>query len=506
MNIGLLCACMPASVPLLRKLPAPPTSFSLASLKSWFYSLAGSRGSSNLSVGSDGVERADAGTKKGRGWGKKAPRLSYLELGTRMEGGSKGAMMLEAKRAAGMQTVREERWEDEEKGKRMGRSDPMAWGEERCALCDATVNGNGCLPCDCDPKIIYRKEPGAPVSALGLFSIQGHSDIHWREAIELFNRLSAEDREEWEEKARLDCQRYEKEKTEYNGILRLDDEILTDEEAEKDCECETDLMDMRRERQRRRCEQTWVRYRRGHPAFNKSVMPSAESVGPGNFPRFLELPQEIRDRIYRHYFNDRGICRELRQWQLEYECYKVDRDVVFIDLKPLDTRILAINHQAHAEALDFLYSYRKHCFVVNMSEASILPSFVRHSTGIEAPRPTSRIKQWHIYISFTDLRQVKRMTAQLQQLRNVMEQCNNIERVKFTWVTVPRHWHEVQGLEEPYGEMLEVFKSLRGVGRVEFTEHLENRKDGRFVRGWDNVRLADSRVNNAVREAMTSPR
>lgn len=89
MNIGLLCACMPASVPLLRKLPAPPTSFSLASLKSWFYSLAGSRGSSNLSVGSDGVERADAGTKKGRGWGKKAPRLSYLELGTRMEGGSK---------------------------------------------------------------------------------------------------------------------------------------------------------------------------------------------------------------------------------------------------------------------------------------------------------------------------------------------------------------------------------------------------------------------------------
>ncbi|KAL8637703.1 MAG: hypothetical protein Q9228_005053 [Teloschistes exilis] len=112
MNIGLLCACMPACVPLLRKLPAPPTSFSLASLKSWFYSLAGSRGSSNLSVGSDGVERADAGTRKR---GKKAPRLSYLELGTRMEGGSKGAMMLEAKRAAGMQTVREERWEDEQR-------------------------------------------------------------------------------------------------------------------------------------------------------------------------------------------------------------------------------------------------------------------------------------------------------------------------------------------------------------------------------------------------------
>ncbi|KAL8661434.1 MAG: hypothetical protein Q9202_005616 [Teloschistes flavicans] len=384
---------------------------------------------------------------------------------------------------------------------------PMAWGEEKCALCDAKVNGNGDLTCNCDLKMIYRKEPIAPLSALrACFEAKRHGDLGWRETVELFYHLSAEDRQHWEDRAALDHQRYENEKMEYNTALQLDDEILTDAEAEKDCECGNGLMDLRSELQRRRCEQTWARYRRDHTSFNHSIQPPAGSLGQEKFFHLFDLPQEIRDRIYRHYFGSPGTCRELRQWQLEYEGYGVEPEINFTDLKPLDTRILAVNHQVYAEALDILYSCRMHHFLVDISKASVLPLFIRLATGTEVPRPTSRIKQWHLCITFTNLSQVTRMKSQIQQLREVMGQCSKIERVKFTWTTVPNHWNEIPSLEEAYGEMLEIFKTLRGVGRVEFADHLDSKRHGHHLRGWDNIRLADWRVNNAVRDAMTSPR
>ncbi|KAI4205513.1 MAG: hypothetical protein LQ350_000292 [Teloschistes chrysophthalmus] len=321
----------------------------------------------------------------------------------------------------------------------------MAWGEEKCVLCDAKVNGNGIFTCRCDTKLTYRKEPTAPLSAPRAFFNGKQSNIGWGEAVELFYALSAEDRQQWEEKAALDLQRFEKEKMEYNRVLQLDDDI-----REEDCR------DKVFEYSRRRGEQRWARYRRDHPKFNPSVEAVGTSVGPCSSSRFLDLPRELRDRIYRHYFDEPRTRREFRQWQLVYEAYKVEPEMDFSETEPFDTRILAVNHQVYAEALDVLYSHRTRCFVVDITKASVLPLFVRHATGTQAPRPTLKIRRWHVYINLTNRNQVTRMKSQLQQLCDVMEQSKKIEEITFTRETAHWHWEENKtgDLKKAYWEML----------------------------------------------------
>ncbi|KAL8637704.1 MAG: hypothetical protein Q9228_005054 [Teloschistes exilis] len=385
--------------------------------------------------------------------------------------------------------------------------EPMAWGEEQCALCNAKVNGNGTSTCNCDPKVTYRKEPSAPLSAPRAFFNDKHGEISWGEAVELFYALSAEDRQQWEGKAELDHQRFEKEKTEYNRDLQLQDEILDHCKADPDSSWGIALVGEWKELRRRQCEQIWARYRRDHPKFNQSIEVLGESVGPGSFSHLLDLPQEIRDRIYQHYFDYPSRSRRgFRQWQLEYEAYNVEPEMAFGHSTPLDTRILAVNHQVHSEALDVLYSHRMHCFVVDISKASVLPIFIRHPTGTQPPRPTLKIKRWLVNITLTNLNQVTRMKSQLQQLCDVMEQCSKIEQITFRRRTAPEYWAETRELKEAYGEMLEIFKSLRGVGSVDFIGSMDARTVGHHRTLISQVRRADWMFQNTIREAMTSPR
>lgn len=380
----------------------------------------------------------------------------------------------------------------------------MAWGEEKCTFCDAHLNSDGELSCDCSSKLVYRKQPIPPSSAVRLFFDQTPRNTSWSNAFTSFSALPLEDRLYWNNRYMDDRKRYEKEKREYNEALRLEEEILTDREAENECECRNGYADIRKELERRRCEQTWARYRRDHPKFKQALQAPDDDLGPGTFCRFADLPTEIRDQIYYYVFKGSNNATELRQWQLEFEAYGTEPEHCFTHLQPLDTRILAVSHRIYSEALEVLYC--SNTFVVDVSKNDVLPLFVQDATGSQAPRPTSKIKRWHIILTFTNIAQD--FAKAFQDLRDVMELCIRLDEVRFTWISIPRYWAELPALTTAYGKLLEPFKQLRGVGRVIFTEKHskpEAEKHIQFLSEWEHVHLPSEDVRQAVKARMESP-
>ncbi|KAL9004423.1 MAG: hypothetical protein Q9188_002761 [Gyalolechia gomerana] len=378
-----------------------------------------------------------------------------------------------------------------------------AWGEENCTWCDAPVAKDGSLTCKCSPKLVYREEPAPPASAVRLYYVRGNQDRNWIQAVSTFDHLPIADRTYWNEQAAADRKRFQLEKGAYNDNLRLDEEILTDEEAEDECDCRNGFDDIRVALQQRRCEQLWSRYRRDHPKFNTTVKATDQAVGPGSFHRFLALPVEIRNQIYSHLFQSASNSRGLRQWQLEYEARVTDPELRFSRLHPLDTRILATSHQTYAESLDALYSTG--CFVVDIARSSILPLFVQDPTGTLAPRPTAKIRRWHIQLTLTNLSHKDMILHQVVALRDVMKQCVRLDEVRFTWLTVPHYWKEVGNLVEEYDAMLGLFKDVHGVGEVLYTEKFSEKgacREPYWLDSCSNVHLASEDVRKAVKASM----
>ncbi|KAL8721545.1 MAG: hypothetical protein Q9225_001799 [Loekoesia sp. 1 TL-2023] len=379
-----------------------------------------------------------------------------------------------------------------------------AWGEEKCTFCNALVNKDGTLSCKCPSKLVYRKEPAPPASAIRLYYIRGTKHDTWSDAVEAFDCLSADDRKYWDEQAAADRKRFEQEKKAYNDILLLDEEIVTDKEAEEECECGNGWNDVRVALQRRRCEQQWSRYRRDHPRFNMTVKAMDHAVGPGSFDRFIDLPVEVRNQIYTYLFRSLSRSSGLRQWQLEFETDGPDPELRFTHLQPLDTRILATNCQIYAESLDILYSTG--CFVVDIARASILPLFIQDPTGTSAPRPTAKIRRWHIQVKFNNSKHKDMILPQLVAVRDVMKQCVRLDEVRFTWLAVPEYWwKELQELVREYDAMLELFKGLHGVGEVVYTDKFSEDgpcRESRWLDASDNLHLASEDVRKAVKASM----
>lgn len=382
-------------------------------------------------------------------------------------------------------------------------SQPKNWGEEKCTFCDTPVAKDGSLTCKCSSKLVYREEPAPPASALRLYYALGNEHESWRDAVVAFDQLPIEDRAHWNEQAAADRKRFQLEKGAYNENLRLDEEILTDKEAEDECECGNGFDDIRVALQRRRCEQRWSRYRRDHHRFNTMVKATDQAVGPGSFHLFLSLPVEIRDQIYTHLFASASNGGGLRQWQLEYETTGPDPELRFTHLHPLDTRVLATSHQTYAESLDALYSNT--CFVVDIARSSILPLFVQYPTGTMAPRPTAKIRRWHIQLTLTNLRHMDMILPQVVSLRDVMKQCDRLDEVRFTWLTVPHYWKEIGDLTKQYDGLLELFKEIRGVGRVIFTQRFSDKgacREPFWLDSCSDVQLASEDVREAVKASM----
>ncbi|KAL8847756.1 MAG: hypothetical protein Q9221_007204 [Calogaya cf. arnoldii] len=381
----------------------------------------------------------------------------------------------------------------------------MAWAEEKCMFCDEIVNHDGTSACTCPSRVTYHKIPEAPISATRLYYEAQHDQNDWRAAISAFEQLPLEERRSWEAKAMADRARFEREKTEYNNNLALDDEVLTDQEAEDKEECGNAVFDIRMALQRRRCEQQWARYRRDHRAFRHRPSNKTAIVGPGTFHRFRDLPTEIRVLIYTHLFDGSGCTKELRQWQLEYESPDIDADLRFTHLQPLDTRILATNRQIYAEALEVLYSSR--CFAVDIARATIPPLFIRHPTGVVAPRPTSKMRRWHIRLTFTDVLHKESILPQLKLLHAVMKDCVSIDEVRFSWISVPDYWTEVPSLRREYEGMLELFRDIKNVGEVVFTmafDEDERKRVDTALDGWNNLHLASEDIRRDVKACMES--
>lgn len=378
------------------------------------------------------------------------------------------------------------------------------WGEEKCTFCNALVKKDGTLSCKCPSKLVYRKEPAPPASAIRLYYIRGTNHDTWSDAVNAFDHLSVDDRKYWDEQAAADRKRFEQEKRAYNDTLRLDEEIVTDEEAEEECECGNGWNDTRVALQRRRCEQQWSRYRRDHPRFNMTVKAMDHAIGPGSFHRFTDLPAEVRDQIYAFLFQSASRSNGLRQWQLEFETQGPDPELRFTQLQPLDTRILVSNRQIYGESLDVLYSTS--CFVVDIARASTLPLFIQDPTGTAAPRPTAKIRRWHIQIKFNNSKHKDMLLPQLVAVRDVMKQCLCLDEVRFTWLAVPDYWRkEIQDLVCGYDGMLELFKDLHGVGEVLYTEKFSEDEPFREYDWLDashNIHLASEDVRKAVKASM----
>ncbi|KAL8696055.1 MAG: hypothetical protein Q9224_002995, partial [Gallowayella concinna] len=344
----------------------------------------------------------------------------------------------------------------------------MAWGEEKCMFCDELINRDGTTACECLSRVTYRKEPEGPMSATRLFYKQGPSPDSWQDACTFFMNLPIEDRKHWERRASADRSRYECEKKEYNEQLNLDDEILTDKEEEDGMECGNGVAEIRQALQRRRCEQEWSRYRQDHPRFNRPLYTSSHKTSaPDTFHPFLSLPTEIRDQIYTHYFSPSRSSsnNEIRQWHLLYESATHEPELRFTHLHPLDTRLLATTRQIYTEALEILYSSKT--FIVDIARASVPPLFIAdaHDDENAPPRPTAKIRKWHIRLTFTDLTHKNSILPQLKLVHDALASCARIDEVRFTWITVPDYWTELPHLREEYDKMLESFGDLRGVGK-----------------------------------------
>ncbi|KAI4230762.1 MAG: hypothetical protein LQ349_006052 [Xanthoria aureola] len=383
----------------------------------------------------------------------------------------------------------------------------MAWGDEKCMWCEKVVNRDLTSACQCHDRLTYRKEPEAPASAMRMYYDAEPRHTNWQLALQAFEKLPAKERRAWDAKADADRARFEREKMEYNDNLALDDELLTDKEEEGRMECGNAVAEVRQALQRRRCEQQWARYRRDHWAFSTH---SRRDVGPAAFHRFRDLPTEIRIQIYTHLFGARGRLEVLKQWQLEYESADTDPDLRFTHLQPLDTRILAASRQIHAEALDVLYSTR--CFTVDVARASAPPLFIRKPTGVVPPRPTSKIKRWHIRLTFTDVLHKEFIIPQLHLVHDAMKDCIALDEVRFSWISVPDYWSEVLGLRREYDDMLSLFKDIKDVKKVVFTEGFDGdpsdvkKYQPALLCGWDNMHLASENVRREVKTSMESPR
>ncbi|KAL9614310.1 MAG: hypothetical protein Q9167_001193 [Letrouitia subvulpina] len=384
-------------------------------------------------------------------------------------------------------------------------SNHLPWGSMICTWCDEPVNSDGNLSCTCVSgqklsKTLYRVEPAAPTSAARIFHNQRlrNADpaqtIQWHESVEAFRSLSERERTMWNSKAFDEVKRYEKEKEEYNQSLDLDEDILTDEESEAQHECENGYIEERQGLQRLRCEQLWSRYRRDHERFNNTIRNPSNITGPGCFHRFGELPVEIRDRIYEFILQIPRLKMGLRQWQLIYESNSYDHGshLIYTDLLPLDTRILAANRQVYLEALNVLYA--SNSFVVDVTRGSVLPNFVARATGLEAPYPTSRIRRWHIRLVFTNVDDKSTISWQLDEIRKVMSHCLILEEVRFSWITVPHYWSELPQLVQEYDAMLESFYTIHSVGQVVFTE--------KPWHGFENLELGSNEKRTSVKARM----
>ncbi|KAL8925625.1 MAG: hypothetical protein Q9172_002129 [Xanthocarpia lactea] len=379
----------------------------------------------------------------------------------------------------------------------------MAWGEKKCVLCDEIVNSDGTSICKCPERITYRKQPERPASAMRLYHNARGDRNDFQAAFNAFKALPSEERRCWETKATADRARFEREKMEYNDTIPLDDESLSEDEMN----WSNDVADMVQALRRRRGQQQWARYRRDHKNFNRHSLEKAQDQDspPAKFHRFGDLPPEIRAQIYAHLFRQRRSTGDLRHWQLEFESAGTDADLGFTHFEPLDTRILAVSRQVYTEALEVLYSSR--CFIVDIALASVPPLFVQKASGNLPPRPTSKIRRWHIRVNFTNILHRDYILPQLQLVHDVMKECSCLDTVRFSWLSVPEYWREVSALRGEMDGMLSIFKDLRGVHEVLFTELSDADKARRKIMmlgGWNNMYLPSEDVRRDIKASMES--
>ncbi|KAL8795144.1 MAG: hypothetical protein Q9195_002299 [Heterodermia aff. obscurata] len=337
-------------------------------------------------------------------------------------------------------------------------------------------------------------EPKSPATAMKWF--------HNPQRLRL--RRAGSSAREYEEQAAILRKRYEQEKREYNDTLNLEDDILTDQEAMYQCRCGNGVNGIRIETERLRCEQNWARYRRDHPKFNQGRQASEQGISSRSFNRFNDLPMEIKSQIYRHLLCGSQAEREIRQWQLHYESRGNPSELRFTDLKPLDTRILVASREIYNSALHELYSVNS--FVVDISEANATPMFVRNATGMLSPRPTSRIRRWHIHLLYRNIIDEDLIMHQIVAVRDAMKQCVSLEEIRFTCTTTP---DPASNLKYSYDCILKQFEDVRGVGKVIFTEEFPEEEWEKMIKwldGWRVICLASEDVREAVKASMESPR
>ena len=168
--------------------------------------------------------------------------------------------------------------------------------------------------------------------------------------------------------------------------------------------------------------QRWNRYRRDH---HKACGGSSLPVPKKPF-RFLELPLELRQEVYRLVLSRN---RQVFQFPPDGSAATTNG--------PVDVRIFAVSRVVYEESIPIFY--QSNTFAINVDN---LPLFVQESTGNISPRPTALLRTVHIGLLLIrtdpmwdlDCPIENHLTKQLKlaQLWSMLESCRRLISVEVT--------------------------------------------------------------------------
>jgi hypothetical protein len=217
---------------------------------------------------------------------------------------------------------------------------------------------------------------------------------------------------------------------------------------------------------RRTGVQKWNRYRRDHPrACGGALLPV-----PDQPFRFLDLPPELREKIYAMVV---GCEKEIYQINVNETTPGKDGSI--------DVRIFAVSRQVFAEARSIFFKINTILVRINIPVRNENRGFLRNrSTGMEVPRPTVYWKRVHLWIYLLTTITKRRTENALKTLCERLKMCEHLLALEITAVTLREEENDMK--HQHFDRIFELLAEIKPVDRVVFTDQESIR--GRVIRGW----------------------
>ncbi|KAL8719380.1 MAG: hypothetical protein Q9225_003610 [Loekoesia sp. 1 TL-2023] len=205
------------------------------------------------------------------------------------------------------------------------------------------------------------------------------------------------------------------------------------------------------ERLRRRGAQLWNRYRRDHPQACGGAIVSV----PDQPFRFLDLPQELRDMVYRLL-----LYRSRSLVQMEQNGSAIVFNVQ-TDEGSIDVRLFAVCKQVYEEATNVFFG--QNIIKIDLGQNLAPPMFRK------GPQATAihKLRRIEIHLPLYSVPEAARLIWLLQlvcQALSIRSHLTEVTIIPFC----PTSWYK-PAMHQAMDNVLETLTALRGVGRVFFS-------------------------------------